>query len=91
MVKAHVPDLASMGRPVRLSTLAAKAWAAAWGRLRRTFAPRSPYRIGDAVVGDDPFNGRHEGIVVSHSGPAVEVGAAAGVFYYDHRHLKPLE
>ena len=85
MVKAHVQDVASMGRPVRLSTLIARAW----GRALASFGPRPPYRVGDAVVGDDPFNGRNEGIVMSHWGPSVEVGAAAGVFYYDHRHLKP--
>jgi hypothetical protein len=85
MVKAHVQDLASMGRPVKLSTLIVRAWNRALG----AFGPRSPYRVGDAVVGDDPFNGRNEGIVVSHRGPSVEVGAAAGVFYYDHRHLRP--
>jgi hypothetical protein len=85
MVKAHVQDLASMGRPVKLSTLIARAWRRAFAGL----GPRSPYRVGDAVVGDDPFNGRNEGIVVSHRGPSVEVGAAAGVFYYDHRHLRP--
>ena len=85
MVKAHVQDLASMGRPVKLSTLIARAW----NRALKAVGPRSPYRVGDAVVGDDPFNGRNEGIVVSHRGPSVEVGAAAGVFYYDHRHLRP--
>jgi hypothetical protein len=45
--------------------------------------------VGDAVVGDDPFNGRQEGIVMSHCGTSVELSAAAGVFYYDHRHLRP--
>ncbi|WP_255769892.1 hypothetical protein [Pseudarthrobacter sulfonivorans] len=85
MVKAHVQDLASMGRPVRLSTLIAGAWR----RALAATGPRSPYRVGDAVVGDDPFNGRQEGIVVSHRGPSVELSAAAGVFYYDHRHLRP--
>ena len=85
MVKAHVQDLASMGRPVKLSTLTSRAW----GRVLAAFKPRSPYRVGDAVVGDDPFNGRNEGIVMSHSGPTVEIGAAAGVFFYDHRHLRP--
>ena len=85
MVKAHVQDLASMGRPVKLSTLTSRAW----GRVLAALKPRSPYRVGDAVVGDDPFNGRNEGIVMSHSGPTVEIGAAAGVFFYDHRHLRP--
>jgi len=87
MVKAHVQDLASMGRPLKISTLIARTWA----RLVSTLGPRSPYRVGDAVVGDDPFNGRREGIVMSRRGPSVEVGAAAGVFYYDHRHLRPLD
>ena len=85
MVKAHVQDLASMGRPVRLSTLVRRAWR----RVLAAFRPRSPYRVGDAVVGDDPFNGRHEGIIMSHRGPSVELGAAAGVFFYDHRNLRP--
>lgn len=84
MVKAHVQDLASMGQPVRLSTLIHLAW----GRVLEAFHPRCPYRVGDAVVGDDPFNGRHEGIVMSQRGPSVELGAAAGVFFYDHRHLR---
>jgi hypothetical protein len=85
MVKAHVQDLASMGRPVKLSTLIARPW----NRALAAFGPRSPYRVGDAVVGDDPFNGRHEGIVMSQCGPSVELVAATGVFYYDHRHLRP--
>jgi hypothetical protein len=85
MVKAHVQDLASMGRPVKLSTLIARAWR----RALAAFAPRPPYRVGDAVVGDDPFNGRHEGIILSRRGPSVELSAAAGVFYYEHRHLRP--
>lgn len=84
MVKAHVQDLASMGRPVRLSTLIVKAWA----RVLLTLGPTCPYRVGDAVVAEDPFNGRHEGIVMSRRGPSVELGTAAGVFFYDHRHLR---
>jgi hypothetical protein len=85
MVKTHVQDLASMGRPVRLSTVIAHAW----NRMRAAIRPKSPYRVGDAVVGEDPFNGRQEGIVMSHSGTSVELSAAGGVFYYDHRHLRP--
>jgi hypothetical protein len=84
MVKAHVQDLASMGRPVTMSSLAAGIWA----RVLATIGPKCPYRPGDAVVADDPFNGRHEGIVMSRRGPSVELGTAAGVFYYDHRHLR---
>lgn len=87
MVKAHVQDLASMGRPVRFSSLS----AGAWDRVRVTLVPRCPYRVGDAVVGDDPFNGKHEGIVMSLRGSSVELGTAAGVFFYDHRHLRRLD
>jgi hypothetical protein len=87
MVKTHVPDLAGMGRPVSLSALVAGAWA----RARVALGPKCPYRLGDAVVGDDPFNGRHEGIVMSQRGSSVELGTAAGVFFYDHRHLKRLD
>ncbi|WP_320537319.1 hypothetical protein [Pseudarthrobacter sp. IC2-21] len=85
MVKTHVQDLANMGRPVRLSSLVARLWR----RTRAATRPKSPYRVGDAVVGDDPFNGRQEGIVMSHCGTSVELSTAAGVFYYDHRHLRP--
>ena len=84
MVKAHVQDLASMGRPVRLSSLV----IGTWGRALTALSPKCPYRIGDAVVGDDPFNGRHEGIVMSCRGQSVELGTAAGVFFYDHRHVR---
>ncbi|TLM75131.1 hypothetical protein [Pseudarthrobacter sp. NamB4] len=87
MVKAEVPDMSSMGQPVSLT----KAAAAAWNRLRRSFAPRSPYRIGDAVVADDPFKGRREGVVVFRQGASVGVDTAHGVFFYDHRQLKQLD
>ncbi|PTT64862.1 hypothetical protein DBR22_13410 [Arthrobacter sp. HMWF013] len=88
MVKTHVQDLASMGQPLSLSALIARAMARISGWVRRTLAPRSPYRVGDAVVAEDPFNGRREGIVVSRRGPSVGVGTAAGIYYVDHRLLK---
>ena len=84
MVKAHVPDLASMGQPVRLSSLIVSAR----DRILVTLDPKCPYRVGDAVVGEDPYNGRHEGIVMSRRGSSVELSTAAGVFFYDHRHLR---
>lgn len=84
MVKAHVPDLASMGQPVRLSSLIISAR----DRILVTRGPKCPYRVGDAVVGEDPYNGRHEGIVMSRRGSSVELSTAAGVFFYDHRHLR---
>jgi hypothetical protein len=60
----------------------------AWNRVRKIPGRSSPYRIGDAVVGDDPFNGRREGVVISRNGGSVGVDTAAGVFFYDHRQLK---
>jgi hypothetical protein len=86
-VKAHVPDLASMGRPVRFSSLIISIR----DRILMTLGPKCPYRVGDALVGDDPYNGRHEGIVMTRRGSSVELGTAAGVFFYDHRHLRRLD
>jgi hypothetical protein len=87
MVKTFVPDPASMGQPISLATVAARAW----DRARTSLAPRPPYRIGDAVVGDDPFNGRREGIVVVRQRNSVGVKTAHGVVFYDHRQLRQLD
>jgi hypothetical protein len=87
MVRTVVQDLSSMGRPVSLTSLAAQAWS----RVRRIVTPQSPYRIGDAVVGDDPFKGRREGVVVFLQGTSAGVDTAQGVFFYDHRQLKKLD
>jgi hypothetical protein len=87
MVKTFVPDPASMGQPISLATAAARAW----NRVVTAFNPRSPYRIGDAVVADDPFNGRREGLVISQRRTAVGVHTAHGVFFYDHRQLRQLD
>ena len=87
MLKADVQDLASMGRPVTLSILIVTAW----DRVLTILGPKCPYRVGDAVVGEDPFNGRHEGIVMSRRGSSVELGTAKGALFYDHRQLKRLD
>ena len=87
MVKPLVQDLSSMGQPGTLASVAAHTW----GRVMKPFAPRSPYRIGDAVVADDPFKGRREGVVVFLQGLSAGVDTAEGVFFYDHRHLKRLD
>ncbi|CCQ47733.1 putative uncharacterized protein [Pseudarthrobacter siccitolerans] len=84
MVKTFVPDPAGLGQPISLAMAAARAW----DRVVAAFKPRSPYRIGDAVVGDDPFNGRREGVVISQRKTAVGVHTAHGVFFYDHRQLR---
>jgi len=87
MVKPFVQDLSSMGQPVRLASIAVKAW----NRARKVLTPRPPFKVGDAVLGDDPFNGRHEGVVVLQQGDSVGVRTAHGVVFYDHRQLKQLD
>jgi len=87
MVKPLVQDLSGMGQPVTLTSVAAQTW----NRLLKPFAPRSPYRIGDAVAADDPFKGRREGVVVFLQGLSAGIDTAEGVFFYDHRQLKQLD
>lgn len=87
MAKAVIQDPSSMGQPISLSQVAVQAW----NRVTRSFAPRSPYKIGDAVVADDPFKGRREGLVVFLQGTSAGVDTVHGVFFYDHRQLKKLD
>ena len=87
MAKAVVRDPSSMGRPISLTSVAAQTW----NRMLKPFAPRSPYKFGDAVVADDPFKGRREGVVVFQQGTSVGVDTAHGVFFYDHRQIKQLD
>lgn len=87
MDTSDVQDLSGMGRPISLGA----AVALGWGRAVEALRPRSPYRIGDAVLGDDPFNGRHEGTVVTQEGTTVGVKTARGLFFYDHRQLRRLD
>ncbi|WP_258804656.1 hypothetical protein [Pseudarthrobacter sp. NS4] len=91
MVKGSVEDMSGMGRPISLATAVMRTWGRTRNRVQKRFGPRSPYRIGDAVVGDDPFNGRREGVIVSRQGTSVGVETAHGVFFYDHRQLKQLD
>lgn len=86
MAKAVVRDPSALGRPVSL----AKAAVQTWSRVT-PFAPRSPYKIGDAVLADDPFKGRREGVVVFLQGVSVGVDTVHGVFFYDHRQLNKLD
>ena len=87
MTKAVVQDLASMGQPVSLTRITVRAW----NRMLKLPSPRSPYKVGDAVVADDPFKGRREGVVVFRQGTSVGVDTVHGVFFYDHRQLKKLD
>ena len=46
-----------------------------------------PYRLGDVVVGDDPFNGRRQGLVAVKNGNSVGLQTADRIVYYDYRQL----
>jgi hypothetical protein len=46
-----------------------------------------PYRLGDVVVGDDPFNGRTLGRVAVKNGTSVGLQSADRICYYDYRQL----
>lgn len=87
MVKEYVPDLSGMGRPISLGSYLARIG----GRAARALGPRCPYRVGDTVTADDPFSGRREGVVVWQDRRSVGVKTPYGVFFFDHRLVKPLD
>ena len=87
MARDYAQDLSEMGRPVSLGTV----FAGAWGRTVAVFSPRCPYRVGDTVIGDDPFSGRREGVVVWQDRRSVGVKTPHGVFFFDHRLVRPLD
>jgi hypothetical protein len=47
-----------------------------------------PFKIGEPVVGDDPFNGRREGLVVSKNGLFVGLETAGQIYFYDYRQVR---
>lgn len=47
-----------------------------------------PYKLGEVVVGDDPFNGQREGLVAVKNGNSVGVQTAGRIFFYDYRQLR---
>ncbi|MCZ9882198.1 hypothetical protein [Arthrobacter sp. B2a2-09] len=69
-------------------------------RLRQVFsraagqakAVSSPFKVGDYVAGDDPFNGCTEGVVAVINGSSIGLRTAAPagrtVVYYDYRQLR---
>jgi hypothetical protein len=63
--------------------------------LDRARIPGIPFRVGQVLVGDDPFNGLHMGTVAVIRPPFVglrEPGQPAGhLFFYDYRHLRQPE
>lgn len=58
----------------------------------RIYEGRVPFRIGQLVVGDDPFNGRKEGTVEVIRAPFVGLrvpGTHAGsLVFFDHRNVR---
>lgn len=54
--------------------------------------PRVPFKVGDVVVGDEPLNGRNEGIVAVVRGRDVGLrctsAAKAHFVYYDYRNVQ---
>ena len=62
-----------------------------WGTVSRARTPRIPFRMGQVLIGDDPFNGRHLGTVAVIDAPYVGLrtaGAAGDVTFYDYRQLR---
>jgi hypothetical protein len=47
-----------------------------------------PYKLGDVLVGDDPFNGRHEGTVVVKDGHSIGLRSLGRTYFYDYRQLR---
>ena len=83
----YAQDLSHLGRPVGVGDVLALAV----DRMLAALSPRCPYRVGDTVIGDDPFSGRREGVIVWHDRRSVGVKTTYGVFFYDHRLVRPLD
>ena len=47
-----------------------------------------PYRLGEVMIGDDPFNGRREGPVAVKNGIFVGLQSADRIFFYDYRQVR---
>ncbi|MBT2588403.1 hypothetical protein [Arthrobacter sp. ISL-95] len=81
MGEIHVGAPASGTRVGRLSALVRRTMARA-----RTAAV--PYRIGEVVIGEDPFNGRREGLVAVKKGTFVGLQTGGQMCFYDYRQLR---
>lgn len=56
--------------------------------LHRARAAAVPYKIGVVLVGDDPFNGRHEGTVAVKDGHSIGLRSSGRTYFYDYRQLR---
>ena len=63
-----------------------------WRTVSRARTPRVPFRVGQVLVGDDPFNGRHLGTVAVIEAPYVGLRTAGSppgdITFYDYRQLR---
>lgn len=61
-------------------------------RVSRARAARIPFRVGQVLVGDDPFNGHRLGtvavIVAPYVGLRTAGGTPAAITFYDYRQLR---
>ncbi|HSN35974.1 MAG TPA: hypothetical protein VLT34_06460 [Arthrobacter sp.] len=60
--------------------------------VSRATTPRVPFRVGQVLIGDDPFSGRHLGTVAVIETPYVGLrtaGSTTGrLVFYDYRQLR---
>jgi hypothetical protein len=61
-------------------------------KVSRAKATRIPFRVGQVLVGDDPFNGRRVGAVAVIEAPYVGLRTAGtapqDIVFYDYRQLR---
>lgn len=58
------------------------------GTIARARMVAVPYHLGEVMVGEDPFNGRREGVVAVKNGSSVGLESAGRLFFYDYRQLR---
>ena len=56
--------------------------------LARARTVAVPYKLGEVLIGDDPFNGRREGTVTVKKGTFVGLQTEGQIFFYDYRQLR---
>jgi hypothetical protein len=74
--------------PPASSTKAGRLSAFVHQTLARARTVAVPYKLGEVVVGDDPFNGRREGLIAVKNGTFVGLQTADQIFFYDYRQLR---
>jgi hypothetical protein len=85
-------------RPVSRSVLPRGGRLISWlrGTAEKVRTATIPYKVGDVVLGDDPFNGRRLGVVAVIRGSSVGLRTAADAHpelvpefvFYDYRQVR---